>query len=193
MVISLTSAENQPLASKPDLLEKYLIAIAGGDTCSLEDLYRAVSSSVYSYALSILKNAQDAQDVMHDCFIAVYSSAESYTAKGKPMAWILTITKNLCLHKLRENKRRADITPEEFSELSCVDTAMSSEDSIVLNVCLERLSVKERQIVVLHSVSGFKHREISDFLNLPLSTVISKYNRALKKLNEILSEGEQKS
>jgi RNA polymerase sigma-70 factor (ECF subfamily) len=55
---------------------------------------------------------------------------------------------------------------------------------------MKHLSDQERQIVVLHAVSGLKHREIAAALNLPLPTVLSKYNRALKKLKTHLSGGD---
>jgi RNA polymerase sigma-70 factor (ECF subfamily) len=51
---------------------------------------------------------------------------------------------------------------------------------------MEALSDTERQIVVLHAVSGFKHREIAAHLGLPLATVLSKYYRAIKKMKAIL-------
>ena len=66
---------------------------------------------------------------------------------------------------------------------------VTSEDKLVLVTCMEKLSDVDRQIVMLHSVSGFKHREIAELLSLPLSTVISKYHRALKKLKVLLMEG----
>ena len=52
--------------------------------------------------------------------------------------------------------------------------------------CLERLSDQERQIVALHAVAGFKHREIAALLELPLSTVLAKYARAIRKLKQYL-------
>ena len=51
---------------------------------------------------------------------------------------------------------------------------------------MRNLSEEERQIVMLHAVAGFKHREIAATLDLPLATVLSKYNRALKKLKILL-------
>ena len=60
----------------------------------------------------------------------------------------------------------------------------------LLTECLKNLSDEERQIVMLHAVSGFKHREIARLLEMPLSTVLSKYNRAMKKLRKIYG-GEQ--
>ena len=66
---------------------------------------------------------------------------------------------------------------------------ISTEDNIVLTEVLQTLAEDERQIVVLHTVSGLKHREIAEFLKMQLSTVLSKYNRSLKKLNEKLTKG----
>ena len=51
------------------------------------------------------------------------------------------------------------------------------------------LTDEERQVVMLHAVTGLKHREIAQLLELPLATVLSKYRRALKKLN-LLLEGD---
>ena len=56
---------------------------------------------------------------------------------------------------------------------------------------MNELSDEERQIVVLHVVSGFRHREIAAFLDMALPTVLSKYSRALKKLKKSLSKGER--
>lgn len=62
---------------------------------------------------------------------------------------------------------------------------------MVLQTVLSRLSVEERQIVILHSVEGFKHREIAQILDLPLGTALSKYHRALSKLRKMLEEEEK--
>ena len=108
------------------------------------------------------------------------------------MAWILTITRNLCLQKLREQKKTADIPQEDWEPYLQHREALSPEDRLILQVCMNQLSDEERQIVILHAVAGFKHREIAKSLQLPLSTVLSKYNRALKKLKTYLSKGGQK-
>ena len=61
--------------------------------CEAAALYRQTKASVFGYALSLLKNPYDAEDVLHDCFVSIYSAAEGYVSSGKPMAWILTITR----------------------------------------------------------------------------------------------------
>ena len=61
-------------------------------------------------------------------------------------------------------------------------TALSPEERELLQTALAALEEQERRIVVLHAVTGLKHREIAQLLELPLATVLSKYHRALKKL-----------
>lgn len=79
--------------------------------------------------------------------------------------------------------------PEE-NQLEDLSTSFSAstEDSIVLNAAMNKLSDEERQIVILHAITGLKHVEIAKLLSLPLSTVLSKYSRAKRKLKNILGE-----
>ena len=152
---------------------------------ALTRLYRLVSPSVYSFALSILKNHHDAEDVLQDCFVTIHNSASGYKSHGNPMAWILTITKNLCLMKLRKRGKEEE-APEGWEDYIPDDQSVSHEDKLVLEACLEKLGDDERQIVILHAVSDMKHRQIAELLDLPLSTVLSKYSRAIKKLKKAL-------
>ena len=87
-------------------LDSLLYGISNGDKKCLEQLYQVTHTSVYSFALSVLKNHHDAEDVLHDCYVAVWNGAESYVSRGKPMAWIITIAKNLCLQRMRNVHRR---------------------------------------------------------------------------------------
>lgn len=172
------------------LLEKCIIKIAKGKIDYMKDLYDQTSTSVYGLALSILKNPDDAKDVLHDCFLKIHRGASGYSSGGKPLAWIFTITKNLCIQKIRENSKMADI-PEDQSleDYLKAENDMSVEDSMIIKECLTVLNDDERQIVVLHAVSGYKHKDIADFMEMPLPTVLSKYNRALKKLKERITKG----
>lgn len=161
-------------------LDGYIDRMAKGDTQALEQLYRAAAPGVYAYALSILKNSHDAQDVLQETFLNVYSSAATYHSQEKPMAWILTIAKNLCFKRLKELQRFGQ------APFTLIDNKVSTDDKLVIEACMNVLTDEERQIVVLHAVSGFKHREIAKLLSLPLSTVLSKYHRALKKMKASL-------
>ena len=171
-------------------LDRCIEETATGNMEGFKKLYTETKSSVYGLALSVLKNPDDAEDVLQDCFVKVFSAAGDYKSQGKPLAWILTITRNLCLQLLRDKKKQADIPEEDWEKYIGETDNVSTEDNIVLTEVLQSLAEDERQIVVLHAVSGLKHREIADFLKIPLSTVLSKYNRSLKKLNEKLTKGQ---
>ena len=183
LLFTLTSGLKQ--ATDGEELDRLLRGISRGEREALERLYQATRTSVYSFALSILKNHPDAEDVLHGCYVAVWQSAGSYASPGKPLAWILTIAKNLCFQRMRE-QRKTEAGLEDRERTLPDTAALTMEDRSVLRACLEQLSDQERQIVALHAVAGFKHREIAALLELPLSTVLSKYNRAIKRLKQYL-------
>ena len=170
-------------------LDKCIEETAIGNMEGFRNLYEETKSSVYGFALSILKNPDDAEDVLQDCFVKIHGAAGDYKSQGKPLAWMLTITRNLCLQLIRDKQKTADISEEDWEKFIGTSDHVSIEDNIVLTEVLKTLDEDDRQIVVLHAVSGMKHREIADFLKIPLSTVLSKYNRSLKKLNEKLTKG----
>ena len=76
--------------------------IALGKKEALKRLYELTSNQIYGFALSILKNMHEAEDVLHDVYIKIVENAHTYQDNGKPMAWIFTITKNLSLMRLRK-------------------------------------------------------------------------------------------
>lgn len=169
-------------ADRSEQMEQWIARIGKNDSHALEQLYHAASPAVYSFALSILKNRHDAEDVLHDCFVAIFSSADGYRPKGKPMAWILTIARNLSLKRLQEHSRHAPLPEDDWNAITAQDLLMTVDDRAVIEACMVRLSDEERQIVVLHAVAGFRHREIAAMLDLALPTVLSKYHRAIKKM-----------
>ena len=102
------------------------------------------------------------------------------------MAWILTIAKNLCKDMLRRNQNIADLPDEAWLNIAAPNT--TNDDRLILAACMQELDEKERQIVVLHAVAGFKHREIAEFMNLSLTGVLTKYHRAIKKMKRRVQE-----
>ena len=163
-------------------LEALLRQIAAGDRDALAELYAAARGAVYAMALSVLKNAEDARDVTQDTFVRVWTNAGQYKPTGSPMAWLLTVARNLARMKLRERGRRADLTEAEWDAIPAKAEAVTAEDRTVLQTALAGLKDDERQIVLLHAASGLKHREIAALLQIPTATVLSKYHRACKKL-----------
>ena len=169
-------ASGQP----PD--DALILRIAQGDTAALEVLYRQTSSSIYGFALSILRDPVAAEDVMQDTFVSVMQSAPGYQPSGKPMAWLLTIARNLALMRLRKAESKNLSFDELFHVEDTHDAYQTTENHMVLEKVLHTLTDGERQIVMLHALSGLKHREFADLLGIPQATAISRYNRALAKL-----------
>ena len=93
--------------------------------------------------------------------------------------------------KLRERGKTEELEPESWERLAAGSPLGTVEDRQVLRTALEGLTDEERQVVTLHAVTGWKHKEIAHLLDLPLSTVLSKYRRALQKLRTILEGGEK--
>lgn len=166
--------------------DSLLMKIADNDKKAFCELYEQAGTAVYAFALSILKNPADAEDIKQDCFIKIRLAASSYTPNGKALSWILSIAKNLCLMKLRSEKYQSGFSIDDYSFEEQFHEIDSLEDRLVLKTALQILSEDECAIVCLHAVTGWKHREIAKLMNLPLSTVLSKYRRSLKKLRNEL-------
>lgn len=189
MLMTMMLVENhfKPLrpVMDPHDLEELLRQIALGSQQAFEELYRATDSAIYGYALSLMRNHHEAQDIMMDTYLKIRCAAHLYMPLGKPMAWILTITKNIARTKLRSAGRQI---PLDDLEETTPSFDRDSEEAIALEQAMKVLGDQERQILILHAVTGLKHREIAEMLGMPLATVLSKYARSLKKLKKALEE-----
>lgn len=189
MLMTMMLVENhfKPLrpVMDPHDLEELLRQIALGSQQAFEELYRATDSAIYGYALSLMRNHHEAQDIMMDTYLKIRCAAHLYMPMGKPMAWILTITKNIARTKLRSAGRQI---PLDDLEETTPSFDRDSEETVALEQAMKVLGDQERQILILHAVTGLKHREIAEMLGMPLATVLSKYARSLKKLKKALEE-----
>lgn len=190
MQLSLATTQLNQNHTDQAILDRCLEGVARQDNDALAELYHRTRSPVYAFALSLLKHPYDAEDVLHDCYVRIYAAAGQYRSQGKPLAWMLTITRNLCLERLRQRGRTDPLPEEDWSRWLEGKEGMTPEDRLLLTQCMQALGEEERQIVALHAVAGFKHREIAQMLSLPLATVLSKYRRAKQKLQAALAKGE---
>lgn len=163
-------------------LDRWIKAAGSGDSDAMTRLYEAAGPAVYAYALSILNHPQDAEDVLQECFITIARAGSQYCSQGKPMAWIITVAKNLCYKLQRKNARYLPLTYQEYFPGTLIDP----DDKLLVESCMKQLTQQEQQIVILHAVAGCKHREIAGILGLNPSTVLSKYHRAIRKLRSFL-------
>lgn len=130
---------------------------------------------------------------MQDTYVKILSAAHLYKPMGKPLAWMFTIARNLHYSNVRKDKRNISLEPEEISDNKRFSYVTDINDRIVLEGVLSLLSEEKREIVMLYAVSGMKHKEIAESLGLKLSTTLSKYHRALKKLRKYLEGKEARS
>lgn len=186
LMTTVQSAQSRA-QDRDQLLDELIPRTAAGDMGAFEQLYILSKSAVYGFAMSILKSTQSAEDVMQEAYIRIHGAAGGYRPQGKPMAWILTITRNLALMKLRE--RQAERFEEWKAGPQPADFTEKSLDRMALEAAVSVLSDEERQIVILHAITGLKHRELAELLDMPLPTVLSKYRRALSKLEKSMKEG----
>ena len=185
MLSMLMTAEYAPAEDRLEL-QQLLLYIAGGDRDALAELYQRTRTAVYGLALSYLKNAQDAQDLTQDVYVQVWDCAEQYRPTGSPMGWLLTVCRNLCLIRMRREEHHAALSEEKWDAIPTQECGLDADERALLQGALARLADEERRIVLLHAVTGMKHREIAALLELPLPTVLSKYHRALKKMRSFL-------
>lgn len=179
----LSSDQKQANMKDTDLL---LRRIAEDDETAFRELYEQLSAAVFAYALSVVKNRADAEDIMQETFLKIRSAAHLYDSKGKAKAWIFTIVRNLCRMRFRENNKMISTPADEMSYMDDMSIIEDHETRITVQSSFRVLKDEEREIILLHAVSGMKHREIAKVLGMPLATVLSKYHRGLKKLRVCL-------
>ena len=185
-MLSMLMTTEYALTADNDTLKRLLTGVAAGDREALAELYRRTRMAVYGMALSYLHSAHDAQDMTQDVFVRVWDCASQYRPTGSPMGWLLTVCRSLCLMRLRREERRTALSDEEWDAIPAQECGLDADERVLLQHALASLGDEERRIVLLHAVTGMKHREIAALLELPLPTVLSKYHRALKKMRSCL-------
>lgn len=175
--------ENSPKDKQELSIDENLFKKIGNDDMeALGKLYDQTERVMYAYILTLVKNHDDTLDILQDTYLKIKSAAHLYKPMGKPLAWMFTIAKNLYLEKIRKEKRVVDLKDEYIENSINLSFVSDPEDRMVLETALGVISDEEREIVMMFAVGGMKHKEIARNLVLPLSTELSKYHRALKKL-----------
>ena len=162
-------------------LDKAMQALKDGDTDAFEYIYNETKRVVFYCAFSILKDHGLAEDIMQNTYIKVKQYCHSYQKGTKPIAWITTIARNLSIN---EHNRRKKELYTDFSDYNTHASYSLSDDKLVLSTAFKCLNEREAQLVVMHVLGGLKHRELAEIFNMPLGTVLFKYNYALKKLRK---------
>lgn len=167
-------------------IDRLLIKIAGGDNHAFEKLYISTKRGVFAFLYSYFHNQHDTEDAMQTVYLKIKRNILSYKPHTNGRAWIFQIAKNHALNELKRKKPTESI--DLALNLSKEKDVTYSDSSGVMKLIQTLLSEDEQQIIILHVLWGYRHREIANQLDLPVGTVTSKYKRAVQKLKNELSQ-----
>jgi RNA polymerase sigma-70 factor (ECF subfamily) len=183
------------LEAEIELLKK----IGQGDRGSFEALYDRFSRVLFSTAYRVLNNQEAAEDVLQDVFIQIWEKAPLYDpARGKPMTWAITLTRNKAIDRLRSAVRRSQLhddieresaTSEQFDDRSSFDALASEDTGRQVREAMQKLSKDQRAAIELAFFSSLTQTEIADRLHEPLGTIKARIRRGMMRLKEILRPG----
>lgn len=168
-------------------LDKKMLRLQQGDESAFEEIYNETRRGLFAFVLSICRNYHTAEDMMQSAYVKLRTTVASYKAGSNAYAWLYTIAKNATLNEINKMKRETATDMEESDSLAGTYT-MDSDGSPVTAAMNRVLNDSERQIVTLHTVVGFKHREIAEMLDKPLGSVLWTYNNALSKVKKQLEK-----
>ena len=127
-------------------LDRLLIQVGQGDREAFARLYGLTRGAVYALALSLLHDAHEAQDIAQDTFVKVWESAPAYRPQGSPMAWLLTVARNLARSRLRQSGRQTTLDEEAWNAIPAAAPDVSPEDRQLLQDALAGLEEEERPL-----------------------------------------------
>jgi RNA polymerase sigma factor, sigma-70 family len=149
------------------LESELLRQIGTGDPDSFEDLYSRFSGVLFSAAFQILNDQREAEDVLQDVFIQIWDKAKLYSpARGKPLTWAMTLTRNKAIDRLRSSQRRFRLRDQVERE-SKVSSQSISRDSADEVDALEQSRIPDQRY------SNFRRNSVRP-LNSPFSLVSPK-------------------
>ena len=185
------SVQSRSQRDELDILAMRRICL--GEDAAVAELYDRHSPMALGLALKILRDAQEAEDVVHDAFVAIVERADQYKAeRGTVVAWLVTTVRNLALDRTRRRTRRAQITEEELRHepadpvLDPESIAWAVRERDAVRRALEKLSPSQRQTLEIAFFEGLSYPEIAEREKIPLGTVKSRAARALSALRAAL-------
>ncbi|MDH3280877.1 MAG: sigma-70 family RNA polymerase sigma factor [Gammaproteobacteria bacterium] len=176
-----------------DSAERLLERIASGSSEAMADFYRQFESKVYAFALRKLNDPHGSADIVNEVMMAVWQGAGGFQANAKVSTWLLGITHNKVIDRIRKNVRNES---EELSETmpdtdrtAAVDLVARAQDAERLSECMERLSQAHREVVHLAFFEDLTYGEIAEIVGCPEGTVKTRMLHAKQNLKRCLSRG----
>jgi RNA polymerase sigma-70 factor (ECF subfamily) len=179
--------------------EAIILRVQGGESEAFGDLVERYQEKLLRYARKFLLDPDDAKDIVQDVFIKAYQNIQSFDASRRFSPWVYRIAHNEFVNALKKRKASRTVFAFDidtlFPHLQAPDTADSAtldrDLRKTLGAHLEKLGPKYREPVVLYYLEEMDYKEISDILQIPVSTVGVRLARArgmLRKIGEASKE-----
>lgn len=150
---------------------------------TLESIYREHRQGLFSVALSITRRADRAEDAVHDAFARLCRGDKTMT--GDPVAYVFAAVRNAAIDITRKRgESSADLLDQTtvLAANTSEGALIASESNECVRAAVESLPVDQREVLVMKLYSGLTFEQIGQAMGEPLSTVASRYRRALDKL-----------
>jgi RNA polymerase sigma-70 factor (ECF subfamily) len=158
------------------------------DATAQQELYHRYSPKMLSVCYRYAKNREDAEDMLQEGFIKVFSQISKFENRGSLEGWILRIIVHTCINHLKKNKKF-----NEHVDLAYAGNIVIKEDYIPSIIqakqiveTIRTLPIGYRTVLNLYAIEGYSHKEIGQLLDIEESTSRSQYTRAKNMLEEIL-------
>jgi RNA polymerase sigma factor (sigma-70 family) len=165
-----------------------ILAQKPGSDRAFERMYRKHAGDVYRYALVVLRNQADAEDVTQTTFMNAYRAFERGERPRNAQNWLIAIAHNVCRQRFRQSQRRPNEVAfdEDVAESVVDEDAISAED---IRRALGHLAFNQRSALVMRELEGRSYQEIAEILEVSVSAVETLIFRARRALREQLEEG----
>lgn len=173
--------------------EELMLAYVRGDMDSLEEIFQRYKKRLLNYALRMLRNLADAEDVVGEAFYILTRDKNCYKPEAKFSTWLYTVAHNLCIDKLRARKRqvfmwikgdRQDSRYAEFTDIKpLADEVLEEKDrAVYVKKAIQKLPLLYREALILREYQELSYNEISEVLSCSVSKVKVLVFRARERL-----------
>lgn len=161
---------------------------------AMEMVIQKYREPLYFHARYIVKDHQEAYDVVQEVFIKAMRESRLFDDDFKIKAWLFRVTSNLCFNQVRNRKRRGAILdtmmkPEAFGA-DQLETIFAGEQRGEVMAALDKLSEDHKEILILRYYDDLSYAEIADVLQVKLGTVMSRLSRARMRLMDVLQDSD---
>ena len=173
--------------------EELLPLLLKKDDRSFTLLYDNYSKSLYGIIFNLIKDKEEAEDVLQEVFVKIWKNIDTYnTSKGRLYTWMLNIARNTSIDKLRSkgfNNNQKNLSSDNFVHiLDDNSKTINQIDAIGIKEFIKKLKPKCIQIIDLLFFKGYTQQETSDELEIPLGTVKTQNRNCMNELRLLINE-----